>query len=221
MALPQNNAINQLLKAGPDKYSNQFSVIISRQLRSDGSAEEPYNASWLFEAVDDINKEKDGKTKSQQLETRLTALRNNLGKNQDFKIRVVDIEIPLPKSSNITTPYFDTSVERSSSKLTFTNRSAITLEMDNSFFYLDAFQKLAGHDENSVYNSKKYKYTVVAWSPQLGNLGIDAPKNKYTYFEFSDCKFLGNESDIKFNSSANVISATFPFIFLDLRILHS
>lgn len=246
MGLPTVSPINQLLAAGPDKYSNQFSVLILRKDRENinsekGTSSEPnWNSAWLFsddsftitskateDAAEDSEDSDSEKTANlPPFEIKKNQILTNTPNCADFKVRVLDIEIPLPKNTNFQTQFFNTQVERSSTKLTFTNRSALNLELDNSLLYLDAFQNLAGHynaDKDKLYydnQNKKYIYNIYVISNPLkqGEATIINDGAPITYWEFYDCRFLGNENEIKFSNSVNTVTATFPFIFYDLRM---
>lgn len=242
MSVPTVSPINQMLAAGPDKYSNQFSVFISRvprdnytSMENDGSTPD-FNTSWMvFSDYVDETDDVDATPIIEKMKKLISVSQNS----QDIKVRTIDIEIPLPKYNNFQTPFYNTQVERTATKLTYTNKSVLNIELDNSLIYLDAFQELAGHknyalyEDDSEYESlnaarninlpKDYIYNIYVVSNPLKNAKsnfssdyIDSNAPLY-YWEFYDCRFLGNENEIKFDKSSNVISGSFPFIFFDCR----
>lgn len=222
----KQSPVNAMLAAGPDKYSNQYSVYISRKKRGT-TEEEEFNTSWLFSPQNAFESEKSSN------KSRLDGIIQNSENCLDLDVRAVNVEIPLPKSQTSQFSFFNTSIELTNTKLAFQNKSSLTLEMDNKLFYLDAIQELAGHknyvrtdaDKEDYKNGKnlfintsnEYVLNLYVISNVLGTANYIHNAEKNLTFKFEDIKFLGNESEIKFDKSANIIECTFPFIFFDLK----
>lgn len=223
-----NNVIRALIASGPDFMSNMFDAYIVKH--SDNEILEMIKLTTSPKVLEATSKKsKPEAVNGNDISSNLPITTNKmLSSKSDFVTRITSLSVPGFKKELINYSFLNQQYTVPGYMLEHDFSSALNVELDNNLDYLRLINYMAGFANsyhsakaNNDYNSIQYRplrnraleaqkiSIVVRIVPNSMFLGAES--NNYVVFE--DVIFLGG-GDVNFSqSSSDLVTATFKFIY--------